>query len=190
VGPPTVLNHNTLHPHSESPSAGSRTAKRTGYGPAPTVIGQVCGLPNLAKGARPATSLARFTRTDPAPAASSFHDAGSTDRMICPPASQRSSRKVAAAILSGTPQPAGRARDRPRETHPHDDAGNGAHNGHDRNLADLLTPCALALGQALQLSARRVHPLHGVHQLPPALLLLGRLRRLANLGGEDVECGA
>ncbi len=55
--------------------------------------------------------------------------------------------------------PAGgeRPRDRPRQTHPHDDAGDGAHGGHDRDLADLFAPCALPLGHALQPRAGRVH---------------------------------
>ena len=46
-------------------------------------------------------------------------------------------------------------------------------------------PGALALGQALQVRGRRVHALHGVRQLPPTLLL-GGLRRLADLGGQGV----
>jgi hypothetical protein len=78
------------------------------------------------------------------------------------------------------------ARDRSREAHPHDDAGDGAHGGHDRDLADLLSPGALPLGQTLQVRACRIHPLHGVRQLPPALLL-GGFRRLTNLRGEGSE---
>jgi hypothetical protein len=43
----------------------------------------------------------------------------------------------------------------------------------------------LPIGQALQVRARRIHALHGVSQLPAALLLRG-LRRLANLGSKGV----
>jgi hypothetical protein len=40
-------------------------------------------------------------------------------------------------------------------------------------------------GERIQVRACRIHPLHGVRQLPPALLL-GGFRRLTNLRGEGV----
>ncbi len=75
--------------------------------------------------------------------------------MIRAPGSYRSSRSVAAAFRSGTLWPAGRARDRPRETHPDDYAGDGAHGGHYRDLADLPSPGALPLGQVPKFRAGR-----------------------------------
>ena len=102
------------------------------------------------------------------------------------PASQRSSRNVAAAILSGTLQLAGRARAIGPEKHTHTMTPATAPT--PVMMATWWTcspPGALPLGQALQVRARCVHPLHGVRQLPPALLL-GGLRRLADLGGQGV----
>jgi hypothetical protein len=55
-------------------------------------------------------------------------------------------------------------RDRPREAYPQDDSGGGADASHDRDLADLFSPCALPLGQVLQVRARRIHSLHGVRE--------------------------
>jgi hypothetical protein len=85
-----------------------------------------------------------------------------------------------AGIRSGTPQLAGRARAIGPEKHTHTMTPVTA------PTADLLPPGALPLGQPLQVRARRVNALHGVRQLPPSLLL-GGLRRLANLGGQGVR---
>ncbi len=78
-----------------------------------------CALPVLITAFRQTSSLARLSRTSPAPASTSFHDAGLTVCISRAPAPQRSMFKVAAAILSGTAQLAGKALAKGPEKHTH-----------------------------------------------------------------------